>query len=118
VVLPTATITVRDTTDNNATPNGFLSRHEVTISDAVIPKLTADVHADSLIGISLEPEQPGFWTTAPVRNGTTTSTVENASGKLILMILVRSSTDDIGFKFVCGGAECTTKYLPLTTPQP
>jgi hypothetical protein len=112
--LPQATITVTDTSDNYPTGNQFVSQHDVAVSAGVIPKLTVSVKAASLMAISLEQQPVGFWTSAPVRDGETTSSVQNASGHLILKIAVGKPKDDISFKFICEGAECKTVYAAVT----
>lgn len=106
-VLPHATITVGNTIASYASLNQIVNQREVVVSGAVIPKLTAEVHADSLIGIGLEPQPVGEWTTGPVLEGTTSTTVNNASGRLLLVVRFGKAGDRIRCRFICEGAECT-----------
>jgi hypothetical protein len=105
--LPHATITVGNTIASYASLNQIVNQREVVVSGAVIPKLTAEVHADSLIGIGLEPQPVGEWTTGPVLEGTTSTTVNNASGRLLLVVRFGKAGDRIRCRFICEGAECT-----------
>ncbi len=108
--LPKVTIAVADTEDNYQVGNQFISNHNVLINGGVVPKLSVNVRAKSLLAISLEQQPLGLWTTAPVVNGETASLVNNASGHLILRVSVTNPADDISFKFTCEGAECSTVY--------
>ena len=110
-VLPHAEISMFDTNENYALNGQYVSRHDVLVAGAVVPKLTATVHADSLLGISLEQQPVGFWTTEPIQDGATSTTVNNASGRLILRVRVSQPDTDIKVKFDCDGADCGVKYL-------